>query len=260
MYIQLDDLKMFYYDNHATHKPVMVFIHGLGENLNSWHNQIDYFKTDYRVIAMDLRGHNRTDDGTKAITIKQFAADVIALLDVLQIQQAHIVGLSMGGIIAQQLAIDYPERILTLSLCDTACYATDEAKAKLDGRIEMIKSISMDEMANFIVTACLPAKYDQKIYDEAFAIFRVNRQAPYLAATVATFSIDFRNDLPKITLPTLVFTGELDKATPVEAAECIHKLIPHSEMHVIPGVGHLSKLEKPGEFNQLIEDFLSRNK
>ena len=260
MYIQLDDLKMHYSDNQATNKPILVFVHGLGENLDSWHNQIDYFSTKYRVVAMDLRGHNLSDDGSKPITIKQFANDVIALMDALKIQQAHIIGLSMGGIIAQQLAIDYQSRLLTVSLCDTACYVNDEAKGKFDdGRAEMIKSVSMDDMANFIVTACLPEKYDQKIYDEAFGIFRLNRQEPYLAATFATCSIDFRTDLAKITIPTLIFTGELDRATPVEAAEVIHQLIPQSELHIIPGAGHLSKLEKPREFNQLIEDFLNKH-
>lgn len=259
MYIQLDDLKMYYSDNQQIDKPVLVFIHGLGENLDSWHNQTAYFNEDYRVIAMDLRGHGRSDDGIKEITIAQFANDVIALLDSLKIAKCHIAGLSMGGIIAQELAINFQSRLLTLALCNTASFATDEAKGKLDDRIEMIKTVSMDEMADFIVTACLPQNYDQKIYDEAFAIFRQNRQKPYTAATIATFSIDFRSDLDKITIPTLVFTGEFDKATPVAASESIHKAIPQSELHIIKGVGHLSKLEKPAEFNQLIGQFLVKH-
>lgn len=259
MEIQLDDFNMYYVDNQRKDKPVLIFIHGLGENLDSWTNQLTYFDNDYRVIAMDLRGHYRSEDGTKPITIKQFADDVILLCDKLAITQAHFVGLSMGGIICQQLAIDYQDRMFSVSLCNTASYATDEAKAKLDSRLAMIEAVSMDEMADFIVTACLPPVYDQRIYDQAFAVFRLNRKTPYMAATRATFSIDYRNDLCKITIPTLVFTGEFDKATPVEASEFIHAQIPHSEMHVISGVGHLSKLEKPAEFNQLIANFLAKH-
>lgn len=259
MNIQLDDLNLYYYDNQLADKPVVIFIHGLGENLDSWVNQIEHFKSDYRVVAMDLRGHGRSSDGSKPITIAQLAADVIALMDKLNIKQAHIVGLSMGGIIAQELAINYQSRLLTLSLCNTASFATDEAKAKLAGRIDMINAVTMDDMANFIVTACLPEKYDQKIYDQAFAIFRQNRREPYLAATIATFSIDYRQDLAKINIPVLVFTGEFDKATPVEASEFIHQAISQSELHIIKGVGHLSKLEKPAEFNQLIEQFIIKN-
>lgn len=258
MEIQLNDFKMYYVDNQRQNKPVLIFIHGLGENLDSWTNQLAYFDADYRVIAMDLRGHHRSEDGVKPITIKQFAADIIELCDKLHIDKANFVGLSMGGIICQQLAIDYQDRMLSVSLCNTASYASDEAKSKLVGRLEKIKSISMDEMADFIVTACLPEQYDQKIYDQAFAIFRLNRKEPYMAATIATFSIDYRKDLSKITIPTLIFTGEFDKATPPEASQFIHSMIPQSELHIIAGVGHLSKLEKPVEFNQLIADFIQK--
>ncbi len=259
MYINLDDFEMYYIDNQKTDKPVLIFIHGLGENLDSWQNQIEYFGDNYRVIAMDLRGHNRSTDGTKPITIKQFAEDIIALCDKLGITKAHFVGLSMGGIVCQQLAIDHQERMLTVSLCNTASYATDEAKAKLADRISMIKAVTMDEMADFIVTACLPPDYQQKIYDSAYSIFRLNRKEPYMAATIATFSIDFRNQLNSITIPTLVLTGEFDKATPPEATKFIHQNISNSEMHIIPGVGHLSKLENPTEFNRLINNFLSKH-
>lgn len=259
MEIQLNDFKMYYVDNQKQNKPVLVFIHGLGENLDSWTNQLAYFDADYRVIAMDLRGHHRSDDGIKPITIKQFAADVIELCDKLDIQKANFVGLSMGGIICQELAINYPGRMISVALCNTASYASEEAKAKLDGRLAMIKSVTMDEMADFIVTACLPAKFDQKIYDQAFAIFRLNRKEPYMAATIATFSIDYRDDLSKITIPTLIFTGEFDKATPPEASEFIHNMIKHSTLHIISGVGHLSKLEKPAEFNQLIFNFIQKH-
>lgn len=260
MNIQLDDLNMYYYDNQLADKPVLIFIHGLGENLDSWINQINHFKSNYRVVAMDLRGHGRSNDGDKPITIAQFAADIIALMDKLDIPQTHIIGLSMGGIIAQELAINYQERLLTLSLCNTASFATEEAKGKLAGRIDMINAVTMDEMANFIVTACLPEQYDQKIYEQAFAIFRQNRRVPYLAATIATFSIDYREALAKITIPVLVFTGEFDEATPVEASQFIHQAIAQSELHIIEGVGHLSKLEKPAEFNQLIEQFIIKHR
>ncbi len=100
----------------------------------------------------------------------------------------------------------------------------------------------MDFVANFIVQACLPQNYDQQVYDMAFNIFRKNRKNPYIQATRATFAIDFRNDLPKVTVPTLILTGEFDKTTPVSSSQIIHSLIPNSEMHVIEGVGHLSKL------------------
>jgi pimeloyl-ACP methyl ester carboxylesterase len=78
-----------------------------------------------------------------------------------------------------------------------------------------------------------------------------------MAATTATFSIDYRQQLAKINLPTLVFTGELDKATPPAASQFIHEQIKGSQLHILAGVGHLSKLEQPQEFNRLIQNFLA---
>lgn len=257
MYLQLHDLQLYYTDNQKVSVPVVIFIHGLGENADSWQNQVDFFADKpYRVITLDLRGHNRTNDGERSISIMQFAQDIADMCQLLHISKAHIVGLSMGGIIAQQLAISFPNLIQSLCLCNTACYASEEAKQKLDDRITMINSHDMDFMANFIVTACLPEQYNQTVYDTAFNIFRKNRKLPYIEATKATFSIDFREDLPKVKAPTMILTGEFDKATPIEAGKIIHSLIENSQMEIISGVGHLSKLENPEKFNEIIYNFI----
>jgi pimeloyl-ACP methyl ester carboxylesterase len=110
-----------------------------------------------------------------------------------------------------------------------------------------------------ITRRCLPDQYNQRVYDLAFNIFRLNRKEPYIAAMIATFTFDFRTKLNKILVPVLIFTGSEDKATPPTASKLIHNLIPHSELHIIQGVGHLSKLENPIAFNQLITNFLACN-
>lgn len=106
----------------------------------------------------------------------------------------------------------------------------------------MISNHDMDYIANFIVRACLPENYDKQVYDMAYNIFRKNRKNPYTQATKTLITLDFRNDLPKVTVPTLIFTGEFDKSAPVSFSKLIQSLIPNSEMKVIEGVGHLSKL------------------
>jgi 3-oxoadipate enol-lactonase len=259
MYIKINDLNMYYYDSGQSDKQALVFIHGLGENLDSWKSQLDCFSSGYRVIAMDLRGHHRTNDGDKAITIDQFAQDVITLLDTLAIEKAHFIGLSMGGLICQQLAVDYASRIYTLVLCNSACYYSKAARENLSAYSDMVRAVTMDEMAMLITRRCLPDQYNQRVYDLAFNIFRLNRKEPYIAAMIATFTFDFRTKLNKILVPVLIFTGSEDKATPPTASKLIHNLIPHSELHIIQGVGHLSKLENPIAFNQLITNFLACN-
>lgn len=259
MYIQLEDLNMYYYDNKRSNCPALIFIHGLGENLDSWQAQIDFFQDNYRVIAMDLRGHCRSGDGDKEISISCFANDIISLCDKLALTKVHLIGLSMGGIIAQQLAVMYPERLLSLSLCNTASYVSEESAGKLDERMLMIEQASMNDIANFIVSACLSGGYPPELYTKAFNIFRQNRKKPYLAATRATFSIDYRPYLPKITTPSLILTGELDKVTPPKASQFMHEQIKNSELCILPNTGHLSKMEQPELFNQAVHGFILRH-
>jgi 3-oxoadipate enol-lactonase len=255
MYANINGIKYYFVDEGKG--SAIIFIHGLGENADSWKHQLNYFKKSFRVIAPDLRGHHRTEDGNVSdITLYQFSEDIIALLDLLKVDKAHFVGLSMGGIILQEITIKYQNRIITLSICNSTAYASQEALAGLNERLNMIKNVSMDDMANFIVTACLPAKHDPNVYKEAFEIFSKNRKEAYTASTKATFSVDFRDHLKHINLPTFVLCGENDIATPVFAGKYIHDNIKNSTMNIIPGVGHLSKLEAPKLFNEAIAEFL----
>lgn len=237
----------------------IVFIHGLGESALSWQHQIDYFRDKYRVIAMDLRGHGDSFGGETDISMTQFAADVLALLDALCIGRAHFVGLSMGGLICQELTKTAQSRMSSLVLSNTAACVAEGAAGRLPERLAMIDSISMEDMAEFIVRACMPYAYDQQVYDSAYNIFSKNRREPYKLATTATFSVDFRDCLERISVPVLVIVGELDQSTPLAAAQFIHEGIMGSMLEILPGVGHLSKLENPELFNKVVEAFLNQN-
>ncbi|MFA6074285.1 MAG: alpha/beta fold hydrolase [Negativicutes bacterium] len=253
--MQINGVRMNYIDEGTG--AGIIFVHGLGESALSWRNQTDYFKAKYRVIAMDLRGHGASRGGEAEITMEQFAADIIALLDALMIDKAHFVGLSMGGLVCQELTRTAQERMLSLSLCNTAAFVGGGAAGKLPERLEMIERISMDAMADFIVRACMPYDFAQSVYDEAFNIFRQNRKEPYKLATTATFSVDFRDCLKSVRVPTCVVVGERDQSTPVSAAQFINENIKGSKLEILPGVGHLSKLENPQLFNSTIERFLN---
>ena len=255
--VQLGDLTMNYMDQ-GSGQPI-VFIHGLGESALSWRNQLEHFSKTHRVIAMDLRGHGSSRGGEESISMKQFADDCVALIDALGISRAHFVGLSMGGLVLQEMAKSAQQRMLSLSLCNTAAFVGDGAAGKLPERLAKIDETSMDDMADFIVRTCMPYAYDQSVYDAAFAIFRANRKQPYKAATVATFSVDFRGTLENITVPTHVLTGEFDQSTPVSAAKYIHEHISGSELSILSGVGHLSKLENPQLFNSSVGAFIAKH-
>ena len=255
MYTTINGIKYYFKDEGTG--PVMILLHGLGENADSWRFQTEYFKNNFRVIVPDLRGHHRTEDGNiSEISIDQFSEDIISLLNFLKVEKAHFIGFSMGGIILMKLTEKYQKRMISLSICNSASYVPPNIFTSLTDSIAMTNCMTMDSIAHFVVTTCLPEKYDQKVYNEAFETFRKNRKDPYIAARTATFSIDYRDILKKITTPTFILCGSEDAATPVYSGEYMHDNIKNSKMQIIPGVGHLSKLEAPDLFNKAIADFL----
>lgn len=225
--IAINDMSMNYYDNENMHRPALVFIHGLSENLSSWSYQLKAFNSDYRVIAMDLRGHGLSSDGSADVTMDQLAGDVLALLDALHIEQAHFVGLSMGGMICQELSKHHQDIMLSIALCNTSAFPTDQNN-----------------------------NFANEIYSHTLNMFKFHTVIPYIAATAAAFAVDYRNILGEIKVPTLVIVGEYDMVTPVWAAEYLHKHIKNSELVIIPGASHFTKLEAPVVFNQVLRHFL----
>ncbi len=255
-YVKLDDINIFYYDNQNFAKPVIIFLHGLGESLESWQYQLDHFNLDYRVIALDLRGHGKTGDGSKNITMRQFAHDILELLNILKIEKAHFVGLSMGGMICQELTKLSQERMLSIVLSNTASY---NAHPNLSDQIKWVKSVDLNTIAKLSADICLPKIYNQELYKNVVELFSHNRKPAYVEASIATMSIDFRNILANIKVPTLIITGELDLLTPIAMAKFIQDNISNSELFIIPGAGHLSNLEQPHVFNLGVTNFIAKH-
>ena len=254
--VAINDMKMNYYTNDNQGKPALVFIHGLGENLDSWSYQFKAFNQEYYVIAMDLRGHGLSSDGTAELSMDQFAGDVLALLNYLDVGCAHFIGLSMGGMVCQELTIHHQQRMLSLVLCNTAAFPADNGSYPLSDRLSMIEQTPMEIMADYATQACLSNPFTASLYNQTLDMFKQNRTIPYMAATAVAYTVDYRSILPKIKLPTLIIAGEYDIVTPVWTAEYLHEHIPGSELVVIPQVGHLTKLENPVMFNQVLLHFL----
>lgn len=257
MFAKINGIKLYF--DMLGNGQALFFIHGLGENADSWFFQKEFFKESFKVITMDLRGHHRTENGDKVISIELFAEDIIALMDYLKIEKAHFVGISMGGLILQELTKKYQYRISTLSICDSAAFVTEENSNKLEGRKKMIQEKNMDEMSEFIVKTCLAVPYKQEVYDMAFNIFRLNRKIPYTQSTIATFSVDYRNDLKNILIPTLLLVGKQDITTPISANRYMQSEIKNSELVIIPDAGHLTKIEQPELFNREIKKFIDKH-
>jgi 3-oxoadipate enol-lactonase len=240
--------------------PSLTFIHQLGGDLSVWDQMAGYFRDDYAVLRYDVRGHGATAASADPFGVGDLAADLAALLDALGIEQTHLVGLSMGGMIAQQFALDHPSRIATLTLCDTTAGTPPDSRAVWDQRAAAARR---DGMA-----ALLPATLDrwltrdfQEAHPEAVEPIRdmFTRTSPtgYALACAALRDFDAQARLGEIRLPTLAVAGRHDTGTPAAATQALARAIPGAQFELLDAA-HLAPVEQSHRFAALLETFLAK--
>lgn len=239
--------------------PALVFIHGLGENAASWDAQIDFFSRTFRTITPDLRGHGKSGETDDFITMQLMADDIVNLLQTLNIEHAHFVGLSMGGLLCQELAKNHKKIINTMTLADAAGFYPEEMSNRgLDERLQRIDTMSMEELGTLIGHAACRPEPDPIVLAKAIAMFQNNRPAPYRQATYSTLKADYRQDHAAMAdIPTLILVGELDKTTPLAFAQYLNSHLQQSKLQIIPNAAHMSKMENPQAFNRALLEFLT---
>jgi pimeloyl-ACP methyl ester carboxylesterase len=241
--------------------PLVVFLHGIGGNRTNWHGQLERFSDKFCAVTWDARGYGASDDPPQTLKFSDFADDLARLLDHLKAEHAHLVGLSMGGMIIQDFYGHYPERVATLALVDTSPgFATASEEAKRDflaRRLEPLeKGLTPADIAPGLVEVLVAKSAAAAVRAQLHASLSALRKEPYKQALHATVTTDFRPILPKITVPTLVIVGEEDIVTPPSASEFLAKNIPGASLVQIPGAGHLTNIEKPEAFNAALASFL----
>ncbi len=237
--------------------PTVLLLHPVGLDLTCWETQIEALRPEYRVVAVDLRGHGGSEVPSGPYSLGLFAADVHELLRSLDAAPAHIVGLSMGGMVAQVLALDYRTDVLSLVLADTNCGLPPEGRAAMVARGEAAVRGGMES----VLQATLERWYTPGFLgSEVVARCRRRLLADNVAAWAASWraisEVNTEPRLGEIAVPALVMTGELDVSSPVERARAIAERIPGARLHVVPGAPHMAQQEQPELFNQPILDFL----
>jgi len=231
----------------------IVFIHGLGENLESWKHQIKFFSRDFKVVALDLRGHGKSSIPKKKIEIDDFAGDVMSLLNHLGIKKAHFCGLSMGALVVFELYKRHPDYFLSMILVATRPRYPPAQTAALEG-------MSMEVIGEEVATFALAARAPESLREEVAKMIAGTRKDIYLQSAEATSMLNYTDLLPKIKVPTLIIVGDLDIVTSVDSAEILNKDIPGSVLKTMRGIGHLPNMENPEEFNNILIEFLNKSK
>lgn len=257
MQLTIDD-RIIAVDVTGQGEPV-IFIHGFPLDRRMWRNQVAEFSQEYRVITFDLRGFGESAPSPEVMTMEDYAADIAAILDELDIQEpVTLCGLSMGGYIAFAFYRAYQKRLRRLILCDTKAVAdSDEKRRQRHAMAERL----LAEGIEFLPQATIPALLDKAASQNVHALVEemVTASSPQGAAAAArgmALRADSTNLLQKIDVPTLVICGEADQISPPDEMRKIAAAIPAAHFELIPGAGHLTPLENPAAVNQAIGAFL----
>ncbi|MEU4313102.1 3-oxoadipate enol-lactonase [Nocardia sp. NPDC024068] len=238
--------------------PTVVLLGSLGSDRSMWDPQVAALSGEYEVLAVDLRGHGDSPAADGACTIADLAADVLALLDRLGRERVHLVGLSLGGAVAQWIAAHAPLRVRTLTLlCTAAKFGT--AQAWLD-RAEAVRSDGTAALADAVVGRWFTAPLidrDPGLVARSKAMVSATPDAGYAACCTALAQFDGRADLARITAPTLVIAGAQDPATTPGDMRVLADGIANSVLHVLDPAAHLANIEQAGRVSALLAAHLA---
>lgn len=230
----------------------IIFLHGVGSDKSVWRPQLKHFGSARRALAFDYPGYGESDV-IEAATRDEFAEAILSAMDALDIDSAHVCGLSLGGVIAIAMHALAPERCASLIIADSFAVHPD-------GRAIYERSLAashdMRGLAQARVGALL-ASEDTTIRSEVIDTMSRVDPAAYRIGAEAVWLADQTDRAAAIRVPTLVICGDLDPVTPPALSEELVRLVPGSRLEIIPGASHLANLDNPAEFNRAIDDFLS---
>ena len=261
---KVGDINM-YYEMHGEGEP-FVIINGHGGSVEFLYRTIPVYSGEYQLILFDNRGAGRSDTPDTPYTTKMMADDLAGLLDTIGIDSIHLMGISMGGMIAQQFALLYAERTRSLILGCTYCQGPDgnltseevaQAKKQMSG-------LPVDEMMKETIRMCVSPKFIQdnpNLIEELLKQMSIQPVTPHgpVRQMQAILTHDTYGRLPEIEAPTLVVHGEVDRVVPVENARIIASRIPGAEMVTFANTEHIF-LEAQDEFNSVTLDLLRKHR
>lgn len=245
--------------------PPVVFLHGIGGNRTMWRPQTEAAPVDFTVISWDARGYGDSDDYDGPLRFEDFSEDLVRLLDGVGAENAHLVGLSMGARILMDFHPKFKERVATLTLCD--CFPSFDKSLTPEKRAEfvnlrkapLIDGKTLEELAPALIDSLASPNCSenarQLLWDNLMAI----HVPSYLKTLEATFQYDRSAALGEMTVPVCLIFGEMDRLTPPSIGEDMLRQLPDASLNIIPGAGHLSNIEAPEVFNEILFAFLRQH-
>ena len=231
----------------------IVFLHGVGSDKSVWHPQLEYFGKTRRALAFDYPGYGDSDPAPEATSRDDYAAAIHSALHALDIERAHVCGLSLGGVVAIALCDAVPNHCASLILADT--FAVHPEGSAICER-SLAGSQDLPAMAEARVDVLLAQPADPAVRREVVETMSRIDPVAYRIGAEAVWLADQRDRVGAIGVPTLVLVGDGDLVTPIDLSNELVDLVPDARMQVIRGAGHLGNLEKPAEFNAAVDEFI----
>lgn len=263
--VKVNDIEMNY-ECVGEGDPV-VLVTGYGADLFAWALQAPELAQSHTVYMIDNRGVGDTDKPEGPYSIKMMADDTAGFFDAVGIEKAHLVGHSMGGMIAQRFALDYPEKLRSLTLASTSCSPPRGTDMMLYLWTDILEKLGNEAFVNNIIAWAFTFDYIESHYDEMMTMRQMMIQhfeekpllpGPFRSQAAAVTKFDVKGEIENIRVPTMVLVGRGDILTPPAFSEEIAARIPGAKLNVIGG-GHAYNQEVPSEFNAALLEFFKRN-
>jgi pimeloyl-ACP methyl ester carboxylesterase len=264
-YETIGDIDLYYEIHGSPEAPPLVLIGGWASYRWIWFRQVPAFRDKYRCIVFDNRGAGKSSKPDYPYTMEMFAADTVGLLDALDIESAHILGISMGGLIGQQIALSYPEKVRSLILVSSHFGGPNHIPIP-DNIVALLvalptETISYEQAREMRYKATFSQQFlkENKGLMEQIDGWVVKHPAPLFAQvhqSAATTGFDSESELKNITSPTLILHGDSDFTILPKNSELLAERIPNSKLQFIEGAAHFVIVEKYEEFNNAVMRFI----
>lgn len=254
--LDVNGIGLYYED--IGHGTPILFLHGLGSSSQDWEFQVAEFSSDFRVITVDLRGHGKSAKVPGPYRIELLASDAAGLLRALGVDAAHVVGLSLGGGIAFQMALSFPALVKSLVIVNSAPDAeirTIRQRLLVATRFAMVRLLGLRRVGKMLSKKLLPGPELAGVRADFTERFARNDRDCYLAALRSLLAWSVSAHIGSITCPTLVIAADNDY-TPVAVKEAYVAKIPGAKLVIVPDSRHALPLEKPQRFNAVLRAFL----
>jgi len=260
--LQLSDgLVIHYVDAQFSGSPPVLLLHGLGVNSESWGMQVPALEgAGFRILMPDIRGFGKSTFPGGSVTVRRLASDIVLLLHNLHIPSTVVVGISMGGALALQMALDNPELVSRLILINTFSHLRPKRVKTwvyFAVRFAMLHIIGLKAQAHAVATHLFPSPADAALREIFYTQISQADPAGYRAAMRALARFNVSRRLKEIAIPTLVITGENDNTVPPDLQSALTANIPNARHVLIAGAGHAVIVEKPDRVNRLLISFIA---